>query len=75
MNPENESSAGAVSKDGLNWTLVDIPSIGTFQGCWNGIAYDNGTYVAVAGALGAGANNAAWSNDGVKWFGTVMPSS
>jgi len=62
----NESSA-AYSKDGKNWTGVELPVSSEFNGCWNGVTFADGVFVAISGALGDGDDSAAYSKDGINW--------
>jgi hypothetical protein len=54
------SNKGAYSNDGLNWVETTLPSTSS----WNGVAYGNNKYVAVAGN---NTNIAAYSADGITW--------
>ena len=56
----------AVSTDGINWTVGDLPTGGTPYS----LAYGNGRYVMV------GSNTvSAYSTDGLNWTRVLLPSS
>ena len=53
------------SDNGISWTSKTLPGGGTKY--WNHVAYGNGTFVAVAGAIGNPSDIVAISNNGNDW--------
>ena len=56
------------SKDGINWTKMDLPELPTSQ-YWNKVIYANGLFVAIS----SGSNRAAYSIDGIRWSLSFLP--
>lgn len=54
---------GAYSTDGVNWTVIDLPT----NMSWGGLAYGDGKFVAVSQAQSEGVGVAIYSTDGVNW--------
>jgi hypothetical protein len=62
----------AYSTDAVNWThstLPENPEGATVY--WEGVAYGNGKFVAVAGATES--KHVAYSTDGITWTSSLMP--
>jgi hypothetical protein len=60
------SDKGAYSTDGITWTEMSMPAVGSWI-----VTYGNGKYVAVA----SGNTNGAYSTDGINWTEMNMPAS
>ena len=60
------SDKGAYSTDGINWTEMSMPAVGSWI-----VTYGNGKYVAVA----SGDTNGAYSTDGITWTQMTLPAS
>ena len=60
------SDKGAYSTDGITWTEMSMPAVGSWI-----VTYGNGKYVAVA----SGNTNGAYSTDGINWTEMSMPTS
>ena len=60
------TSTAAYSSDGITWSASSIANTS-----WTGVAYGNGTFVAVAGAGQSG----AYSYDGINWNYTNLTIS
>ena len=59
------------STDGITWFVSNPPS---GSGAWRSVTYGNGRFVAVAGASNF-SDEAAYSDDGINWTSTTLPSS
>ncbi|MBQ0141294.1 MAG: hypothetical protein KBT06_00590 [Prevotellaceae bacterium] len=59
------SGADDLTNVSLAWTLATIPSAS-----WRSVCYGDGKYVAVAYS----SNKTAYSEDGINWTATTMPS-
>lgn len=60
------SDKGAYSTDGITWTEMSMPAVGSWI-----VTYGNGKYVAVA----SGNTNGAYSTNGINWTEMNMPAS
>ena len=60
------SDKGAYSTDGITWTEMNMPAVGSWI-----VTYGNGKYVAVS----SGDTNGAYSTDGITWTEMTMPAS
>ena len=60
------SDKGAYSTNGITWTEMSMPAVGSWI-----VTYGNGKYVAVA----SGNTNGAYSTDGINWTEMNMPAS
>jgi hypothetical protein len=58
----SESSPGAYSTDGINWTAMTMPA-----GTWRGVAYGGGKFIAANANLAG-----AYSFDGINWLSGTM---
>jgi hypothetical protein len=65
------SGIAAYSDDGVTWTNVQIPILGTSNGCIYGIAYGNGKFVAVGYTEIYKRGAIAYSTDGITF--TYVP--
>jgi len=63
----SNTTSGAYSTDGVNWTASTMPSSAT----WTFVAYGNGYFVAVCINSSAG----AYSTNGTTWTANTFPSS
>lgn len=61
-----DSDKGAYSTDGISWTEMSMPAVGSWI-----VTYGNGKYVAVA----SGSDKGAYSNDGITWTEMTLPAS
>ena len=60
------SDKGAYSTDGVTWTEMSMPAVGSWI-----VTYGNGKYVAVA----SGNTNGAYSTNGITWTEMTLPAS
>lgn len=60
------SDKGAYSTDGVTWTEMSMPAVGSWI-----VTYGNGKYVAVA----SGNTKGAYSTNGINWTEMNMPAS
>ena len=60
------SDKGAYSTDGITWTEMSMPAVGSWI-----VTYGNGKYVAVA----SGNTKGAYSTNGINWTEMNMPAS
>lgn len=60
------SDKGAYSTDGITWTEMSMPAVGSWI-----VTYGNGKYVAVA----SGNTNGAYSTNGITWTEMTLPAS
>ena len=64
------------SDDGVTWTAPpDPPGAGFPDSLFEGVAWGNGIFVAVASAMGTAGYDVATSADGETWTGGNMPGS
>ena len=56
----------AASTNGIDWTIGNVPAPGLTDGLY-GVAYGNGTYVAVGGGASYADQNVFTSSDGISW--------
>ena len=60
------SDKGAYSTDGVTWTEMSMPAVGSWI-----VTYGNGKYVAVA----SGNTKGAYSTNGINWTEMTLPTS
>lgn len=64
-NSTTSSTLSCYSKDGINWTSIELPKNTT----WTSVCYGNEMYVAVAGSNGY----VMYSTNGISWTLATMP--
>jgi hypothetical protein len=62
-----DGANAVTSTDGINWAVVSMPA--TLN--WTGVAFGNGTWVAVGGPSAI----SAISSDGINWTKVTLPRS